>query len=153
MGASRGRARRGLFCFAHGSTVLRFALRILSSAGLSDKLGQRERSALPSAAAGEGPAILRLCVICVTRSRQIIAREMFASVTQNARSFAACITFAAIASPARPVVSVAPCFLIGRLDGRSGSVLQCRLWANKGGKQRGHCNRVRHKICACSCPG
>jgi hypothetical protein len=47
---------------------------------------------------------------------------MFASVTQNARSFAACVTFAAFASPARLVVSVAPFLLIGRVGG-DGAVL------------------------------
>jgi hypothetical protein len=42
--------------------------------------------------------------------QQVAVSKRFAAVTQNAKSFAACVTSDAFASSARPIVSVAPGF-------------------------------------------
>jgi hypothetical protein len=60
-----------------------------------------------AAAAGERPAISRHPR---HYSNQLAASKRFASVTRNARSLAARVTSSAVASPACPIVPVAPCF-------------------------------------------
>ena len=80
--------------------------------------GTTEKSRrIASSAAGERPAILRHLRHLRHQSHLIAVNKRFASVTQNSKRLAARVTDPAFASRARPVVSVAPAFLIDRVDG------------------------------------